>query len=79
MANDLLTTLGQKAAPERAALLVIDVQNDFVAENGFFQKVGANIAAIQRAVPPLVSSADVIDAWQTRQRASAQTGTHAHV
>jgi ureidoacrylate peracid hydrolase len=58
MAYDLLTTLGQKAAPERAALLVIDVQNDFVAKNGFFHKVGANIAAIQRAVPPLLRLID---------------------
>ncbi len=58
MANNLLTTIAQKAAPERAALLVIDVQNDFVAENGFFYKVGANIAAIQRAVPPLLRVID---------------------
>jgi ureidoacrylate peracid hydrolase len=58
MAEDLLTTITQKAAPEHAALLVIDVQNDFVAENGFFHKVGANIPAIQRAVPPLLRLID---------------------
>jgi ureidoacrylate peracid hydrolase len=52
-ADDLLATLEQKAAPAHAALLVIDVQNDFVAEGGFFHRIGADVAAIQRAVPPL--------------------------
>ncbi len=58
MADDLLSTIAQKAAPEHAALLVIDVQNDFVAENGFFHRVGADIATIQRAVPPLIRLID---------------------
>jgi ureidoacrylate peracid hydrolase len=58
MAEDLLTTLPKKAAPAHAALLVIDVQNDFAAENGYFHRVGANIAAIQRAVPALVRLID---------------------
>ena len=54
MAHDeLLTTLESKAAPEHAALLVIDVQNDFVAEGGFFHRIGADVKAIQRAVTPL--------------------------
>ncbi len=57
MAEDLLTTIAQKAAPEHAALL-IDVQNDFVAENGFFHRVGADIAIIQRAVSPLIRLID---------------------
>jgi ureidoacrylate peracid hydrolase len=58
LADDLLTTLAQKAAPEQAALLVIDVQNDFAAENGFFHRVGANIPVIQRSVPPLIRLID---------------------
>jgi ureidoacrylate peracid hydrolase len=53
-ADDLLLTLEQKVAPPRAALLVIDVQNDFVAEGGFFSSIGADVRAIQRAVPPLL-------------------------
>lgn len=52
-ADDLLTTLAQKAAPANAALVVIDVQNDFCAADGFFGRIGADIAAIQRAIPPL--------------------------
>jgi ureidoacrylate peracid hydrolase len=58
MADDLLTTIAQKAAPKHAALLVIDVQNDLVAENGFFHRVGADIATIQRALPPLIRLID---------------------
>lgn len=50
----LLTTLEQKAAPANAALVVVDVQNDFVADGGFFAKIGADMKTIQRAVPPLV-------------------------
>ena len=52
--NDgLLTTLELKAAPAHAALVVVDVQNDFVADGGFFAKIGADMKTIQRAVPPL--------------------------
>jgi ureidoacrylate peracid hydrolase len=51
--NDLLTTLAQKAAPGGAALVVIDVQNDFCAADGFFGQIGADIPTIQRAIPPL--------------------------
>lgn len=57
-AHDLLTTLVQKVAPEHAALLVIDVQNDFVAEKGFFHTIGADVAAIQKSVPPLTRLID---------------------
>jgi hypothetical protein len=34
--DELLSTLEQKVSPAYAALLVIDVQNDFVANRGFF-------------------------------------------
>ena len=57
-AGELLLRLEQKAAPAHAALLVVDVQNDFVADGGFFAQVGADVKAIQRAIPPLV---DLID------------------
>lgn len=53
MAEELLSALGEKAAPEHAALLVIDVQNDFVATGGFFDQIGADVATIQRSIPRL--------------------------
>lgn len=51
--DDLLTTLAQKTAPGTAALVVIDVQNDFCADEGYFGKVGANVKAVQRKIPTL--------------------------
>jgi ureidoacrylate peracid hydrolase len=50
----LLSTLEQKAAPANAALLVIDVQNDFVADGGFFDRIGADVKTVQKAIPSLV-------------------------
>ena len=51
----MLTTLEQKAAPGNAALVVIDVQNDFVADGGFFDSIGADVRILQqRTVPALV-------------------------
>jgi ureidoacrylate peracid hydrolase len=50
--DSLLSGLAAKADPAQAGLLVIDVQNDFAAEGGFFHKVGADIAAIQSGVLP---------------------------
>lgn len=51
--EELLLTLEQKADPAHAALLVVDVQNDFCAEGGFFHRAGYDLTTIQRAVPPL--------------------------
>ena len=57
--RDLLLTLADKAAPANAALLVIDVQNDFAADEGFFGRIGADVAAIQNnVIPPLVRLID---------------------
>ena len=53
MSSDgLLTTLAQKADPGCAALLVIDVQNDFAADGGFFDQIGADVRSIQTTVIP---------------------------
>jgi ureidoacrylate peracid hydrolase len=57
--HELLTTLEQKISPGKAALLVIDVQNDFVAKGGFFAEVGADVDAIQQcSIPPLLKLID---------------------
>jgi ureidoacrylate peracid hydrolase len=50
----LLSTLDLKAAPGNAALLVVDVQNDFVADGGFFDQIGADVKTVQQAIPNLV-------------------------
>lgn len=50
----LLSTLELKAAPGNAALLVVDVQNDFIADGGFFDRIGADVKAVQKAIPNLV-------------------------
>jgi ureidoacrylate peracid hydrolase len=54
----LLVSLEQKAAPGRAALLVVDVQNDFVADGGFFDRIGADVASAQRRIPALLALVD---------------------
>ncbi|HEY7675569.1 MAG TPA: isochorismatase family cysteine hydrolase, partial [Candidatus Methylomirabilis sp.] len=51
--EELLLTLEQKVDPAHAALVVVDVQNDFCAEGGFFHRAGYDLGNIQRAVPPL--------------------------
>ena len=56
--GELLSTLEQKVLPAHAALLVVDVQNDFVADGGFFDQVGADVKTIQRAIPPLAQLVD---------------------
>jgi ureidoacrylate peracid hydrolase len=52
--EELLLTLEQKVDPAHAALVVVDVQNDFCAEQGFFHRAGYGLSNVQRAVPPLV-------------------------
>lgn len=56
--DDLLVTLAQKADPAHAALVVVDVQNDFVADGGFFDRIGADVRTAQRRVPTLVRLID---------------------
>ena len=56
--HELLSTLEQKVLPAHVALLVVDVQNDFVADGGFFDQIGADVKTIQRAIPPLVQLID---------------------
>src|SRR3954468_14230045 len=57
--SSLLRTLAQKVDSAYSALLVIDVQNDFVADGGFFDKVGGDVRTIQQQrVPNLVRLID---------------------
>jgi ureidoacrylate peracid hydrolase len=51
--GELLSTLEQKVSPAHAAVLVVDVQNDFVADGGFFYQIGADVSTIQRSIPRL--------------------------
>ena len=57
--EQLLTSLEQKASPEHAALIVVDVQNDFVADGGYFHQVGCDVNTIQKsAIPHLLHLID---------------------
>ena len=38
--------------PDKTAVLVVDMQNDFGAKGGFFDRVGIDLADIQRVVAP---------------------------
>lgn len=47
--------LEYKISPERAALLVIDVQNDFCAEGGMMDQEGHDLGRVRDMVPHLAS------------------------
>ncbi len=50
---DLLRTLEAKVSPGHAALVTVDVQNDFCHQDGFLGKLGAPMGLIQAMVPRL--------------------------
>src|SRR5438067_7716434 len=52
-AEELLLTLEQKADPAHAALVLVDVQNDFLADGGFFHQAGVDVAPMREALGPL--------------------------
>ena len=56
--DQLLSMLEQKTDPAHTALLVVDVQNDFVADAGYFAQVGADVKTIQRSIPRLLTLID---------------------
>jgi ureidoacrylate peracid hydrolase len=58
MAESMLTTLADKIAPAHTALLVVDVQNDFCADDGAFGRLGCDLSAIQPMVPRLIQLID---------------------
>jgi len=51
--DDVLLTLAEKVDPGHTAVLVIDVQNDFCAPGGFYDRIGADLAGIQEMIPRL--------------------------
>lgn len=53
MAESFLRTLEEKVAPGNAAVLVVDVQNDFCADQGVFGKAGNDLSIVQAMVPRL--------------------------
>lgn len=53
MAESFLKTLDEKLAPGHAAVLVVDVQNDFCADQGVFGKAGNDLSMVQAMVPRL--------------------------
>lgn len=50
---DLLRTLEDKVAPTRAALVIVDVQNDFCDDRGYLGRLGAPLGLIQAMAPRL--------------------------
>jgi ureidoacrylate peracid hydrolase len=50
---NLLRTLDEKVSPGHAALVTVDVQNDFCHQDGFLGKLGAPLGLIQAMVPRL--------------------------
>ena len=49
----MLSTLSDKVDPRHAALLLVDVQNDFCAEGGAMHREGRDVAPVQDMVPRL--------------------------
>jgi len=52
----LRTSFEDRVAPDHTALLVIDLQNDFVAEGGYIETVVGRSAAACRAILPAVAT-----------------------
>jgi ureidoacrylate peracid hydrolase len=56
----LLRTLEQKVDPAHAALIVVDMQNDFCAPGGMMDKEGADLGAVQamaKRLPEVIEAA----------------------
>ena len=51
--DDILDSLAKKVDPKHAALLVVDVQNDFLAEGGMMHREGFDLSMVQDMMPRL--------------------------
>jgi ureidoacrylate peracid hydrolase len=58
MAEDLRAALRKNLTPASAALIVIDVQNDFCAKGGYFDRTGADLSLVEPAVTRMVGLID---------------------
>lgn len=54
----MLRTLHEKVRPEHAAVLIVDVQNDFCAEGGAMHSEGRDLSLVQAMVPRLARFLD---------------------
>src|SRR5690606_10264366 len=59
MKDDGQVTLAAHIAPGKTALVVIDIQNDFCAPGGYFDRTGADLSLVEPAVNNL---AELVDA-----------------
>jgi ureidoacrylate peracid hydrolase len=90
---ELLRTLAQKVDPERAAVITVDVQNDFFHDQGYLGKLGAPMGLVQAMAPRLKRFLDAarqrgvkiihVISWHDEQYASPvvteQKLRHGHV
>ncbi len=53
MAQEMLESLSKKVDSKHAALLVVDVQNDFAAEGGMMDREGGDLSMSQGIIPRL--------------------------
>ena len=53
----MLRSLEEKVDPRHAAVVVVDVQNDFCADDGAMARIGRPVATVQAMVPVLQRSA----------------------
>lgn len=54
MSREMLSTLVDKIAPKWTAVMVIDVQNDFVSPGGAFHRTGEDITTEQAILPSII-------------------------
>jgi len=55
----LFTSFEEKVDPAHAAVIVVDVQNDYLAEGGFFDQIGWNLKDMQGMIPRLVDFVEI--------------------
>ena len=56
--DEMRQSLGKRVVPASTALLVIDVQNDFCAKGGYYDKTGADVSGAEPSIDRLVSFID---------------------
>jgi len=62
----MLARLSDKVSPDHAAILIVDVQNDFCAEGGAMQREGRDLSLVQQMVPRLSRLVDAARAAKVR-------------